>query len=456
MDFLTNVPAFLLALGAIVFIHEFGHHVVAKLCGVRVLTFSLGFGTRLWGFRHKGTDYRLSLVPLGGYVRMGGELPDEATGDPRDLLSKPRWQRILVYLAGPAMNIVLSISLFTLVFMIGIPIQALQEIPSIVGSIAEGSAAEEAGLVAGDRIVKVGGEEVEKWRDMEFVFQLSPEKPVTVELERQGQPLTTVLTPKREVSEGTAYGDAGIAPRLTLSISTVFADAPAHGAGFVAEDVLQAIDGEPIRDSRHFIDHIEGHGGRQVAVTVKRGAETLVLDVTPKADEEGHGKIGVEIMTSFHYRALPFGEAVMRSVEENVDIITKSLQILGKLLTNEISAKNSLSGPIEIAVISSRAAQRGFTNLLYVIGFLSTAIAFMNLLPIPVLDGGHISILLIESVMRRDMSILIKERLTQVGFMLLMALMAVVIFFDIEKRFDAAREREAAQQQEESATPEEP
>ncbi len=455
MEVLTNAPAFLLSLGAIVFIHEFGHHVVAKLCGVRVLTFSLGFGTRLWGFRHKGTDYRLSLIPLGGYVRMGGELPEEHTGDPQDLMSKPRWQRILVYLAGPAMNVVLSISLFTLVFMVGIPIQALQEIPSIVGSIEEDSAAEAAGLLPGDRIIKVGGEEVEKWRDMEFVFQLSPEKPVAVELEREGLPLSTTLTPKREVSEGTAYGDAGITPRLTLLISTVFADTPAESAGFVAEDVLRAIDGVEVRDSRHFIDFIEEHGGREVAVTVGRGEETLVLDVTPKADKEGKGKIGVEIMTRFHYRALPFGEAVVRSVEENVDIITKSLQILGKLLTGEISAKNSLSGPIEIAVISSRAAERGFLNLLYVIGFLSTAIAFMNLLPIPVLDGGHISILLIESVMRRDMSILVKDRLTRVGFMLLMALMATVIVFDIQKRLDANSEREAAQQQE-PAAPEEP
>ena len=147
--FLINAASFLFALCVIVFVHELGHHVVAKIFGVRVMVFSLGFGKRLWGFEHSGTDYRVSAVPLGGYVRMGGELPDERTGHPSDFLSKPRWQRVLVYLAGPAMNVVLSVALIAGVFTAGFEMQAMQGMPSVIGSVEDGSAGAQAGFTAG-------------------------------------------------------------------------------------------------------------------------------------------------------------------------------------------------------------------------------------------------------------------------------------------------------------------
>ena len=227
---LTSIPAFLFALGAIVFVHEFGHHLVAKLFGVRVMVFSLGFGKRLWGFERDGTDYRISAVPLGGYVRMGGELPDESTGDPSDFLSKPRWQRILVYLAGPAMNVVLSVGLIALVFAAGIDLQAMQDIPSVVGEVVEGSAAADAGLMAGDRIVRVNSQTVDKWKDVAFVFATSPERPVDVELERGGQTVLAVVTPVKVPRY--EFGDAGVYPKLLLRFVEVFRDSPAHTAGF--------------------------------------------------------------------------------------------------------------------------------------------------------------------------------------------------------------------------------
>lgn len=424
---LTNIPAFLFALGAIVFVHELGHHLVAKLFGVRVMVFSLGFGKRLWGFERDGTDYRISAVPLGGYVRMGGELPEERSGDPGDFLSKPRWQRILVYLAGPAMNVVLSVGLIALVFAAGIDLQAMQDIPSVVGQVEEDGAAAAAGLATGDRIVKVNGQAVDKWKDVAFVFATSAQRPVEVELEREGRTVLAVVTPVKVPRY--EFGDAGVYPKLLLRFIEVFSGSPAHTAGFEPGDEVRRVDERPVSDVQSFVDYIQARADTEVRIEVARDEELLTLAVVP-AMVEGKGQIGVQIGS---YRRLGVGEAIVESVKYNIEIVDKSLQILGMLFTNEIAPKSALSGPIEIAAWSGRAARRGLKDLLYTMGFLSISIGFMNLLPIPVLDGGHISILLVESLMRRDLSLVLKERITQLGFMMIMTLMAVVIFFDLSK-----------------------
>ncbi len=433
---LTSVPAFLFALGAIVFVHELGHHLVAKMFGVRVLVFSLGFGKRLWGFERRGTDYRLSLVPLGGYVRMGGELPEERTGDASDFLSKPRWQRILVYLAGPAMNVVLSVALIAAVFMAGIEMQAMQDIPAVIGVVEEGSAGEAAGLEPGDRIVRIGGEAVDKWKEVAFVFATSPERPVELELMRGDALVRAVVTPS--LVPRYEFGDAGVYPRLLLRMSRILPGSPAESAGFKSGDEVRRVDGRVMSDVDQFVAYVQARAATEIQLEVLRrkaspwkGAQDqrLTLAVVPE-DVSGKGRIGVEIGS---YRRLSVGEAVVESVKYNIEIVDKSIQLLGMLLTNKIAPKSALSGPIEIAAWSGRAAQRGFKDLLYTIGFLSISIGFMNLLPIPVLDGGHISILVVESLMRRDLSLGIKERITQLGFMMLMTLMAVVIFFDLSK-----------------------
>ncbi len=428
VDILINAGAFLFALSVIVFFHELGHHLVAKSFGVRVNTFSIGFGKRLWGFERAGTDYRVSAIPLGGYVRMGGELPDEATGDPSEFLSKPRWQRVLVYIAGPAMNVVLSVVLIAGLFMWGLQIQALQESPSVIGYVEEGSAGETAGLKAGDRVLTTNGEEVSLWNDFAFAVMTSPERPMTLEVERDDERFEVTLVPTRDPRY--EFGEAGLFPKLKLLVFDVFG-APAQSAGFEPGDELRSVDSQPLAGSQDFIDYIQAHADTEVLVEVFRGGERHMLTVTP-TDPDGDGKATIGVSLSF-YRELPFGEAIVESVKYNVGIVRQSVIIIGKLLSREISARSSLSGPIEIAAISGRAARSSFKDLLFTMGFLSISIGFMNLLPIPVLDGGHITILLIESVMRRDMSIAIKERVTQFGFMMLMVLMAMVIFFDIAK-----------------------
>ncbi len=424
---LIAVAAFLLVLGVIVFIHEFGHFAVAKLFGVRVLVFSLGFGKRLAGFDFRGTDVRLSAIPLGGYVQMWGDLPEDRSGSSDELTAKPRWQRILIYLAGPAMNVVLSVGLIAAAFMSGIAEQAYQDMPSVIGHVVEGSRAEAAGLVRGDQVIEVDGKPVDRWGDLMFALQLAPEKPVLLKVVGEGGEREVTVTP--EIIEPYAIGEAGIQPSFRTQVADVLVDTPADRAGLQQGDVLREVDGLPIYGPGDFIEYVQERPDVEVMITLERGDAVLETPVTPEMVED-RGQVGIRIGL---FRKLGFGEAVVASVRYNAEIVTKSVSLIGKLLTNEVAPKSALSGPIEIASISGRAAKRGWRELIFTMGFLSISIGFMNLLPIPVLDGGHITILLIESVIRRDLSTVIKERMTQVGFMLLMMLMVMVLYFDLAK-----------------------
>lgn len=429
---LTNILAFAFALGIIIFVHEAGHLLVAKGFGVRVLTFSLGFGKRLWGFKRGETEYRVSALPLGGYVRLGGENVEEATGDPREFLSKPRWQRILVYLAGPLMNVLLAIALFAALFMVGIEVPNLPSIPSLIGAVEPGSSAAKAGLQRGDRIVRVNGETVDRWQDVGFTLLTSPGRPVALEVDRGGKTFEAIVTPKRDPKY--EVGDsAGILPSVRPHITKVDASAPAGVAGFRIGDEIHAVNGRQVADAKDFVSYIEKQPGKRVDVEVARDGRQLTLTVVPRLDGK-IGRIGVGI--GLYQRYSP-GRAVIESLRYNGQIVRETFRVLGKIFSREISAKGALAGPIEIAVQSGEAARVGFKYLLHLMGFISISIAILNLLPIPILDGGQIFILMIEGVIRRDLSLRLKEVISQVGFVMILLLMAMVIWFDIMKRIPA-------------------
>lgn len=428
---LYSIFAFPFVLGIIVFVHEGGHFLVAKLFRVRVLVFSLGFGKRLAGFDYKGTDVRLSAIPLGGYVQMWGELPEDRTGLPDEFPAKPRWQRILIYLAGPAANVVLSVAVIAAVFMAGYGEQAYQEMPAVVGGVVEGSAAEAAGLRPEDRIIEVDGKAVDRWEDVSFMLQLAPEKTVPLVALRGEERLELAITPKR--METFEIGDHGIVPPFAAKVAEILEDTPADRAGFRPGDTLRQVDGLPIRNPDDFIAYVKDRAEIEIVVTVERGDTLIDLPVVP-ARIDDIGRIGISIGA---FRKLPLFEAIGASARYNVDIVRKSMTVLGKLLTNEVKPKSALSGPIEMMRWSGHAAKRGWRDLIFLTGFLSISIGFMNLLPIPVLDGGNIAILLFESVIRRDLSTVIKERVTQFGFMLLLMLMVMVLYFDLAKNLPA-------------------
>jgi regulator of sigma E protease len=432
-DILTDVLAFAFALGVIIVVHEAGHLMVAKAFGVRVLTFSVGFGRRLWGFQRGETEYRVSAIPLGGYVRLGGENPDEVTADPREFLNKPRWQRILVYVAGPAMNVVLAVLLFAALFMVGIEVMNLPDMPPLIGGVEEGSSAARAGLQRGDLILKAKGEPVENWQQVALTLIGSPERAVPLVVRRDGKAFAAAVTPGRVPKYD--MGDfAGLLPSIRPQIIQVFAGAPAAAAGFRPGDEVRAVDGRPIADSRAFVDAIAKRAGQRVEVEVARDGKPLTLTVIPK-DEGGAGKIGVQI--GFFQRYGP-ARAVVESVRYNIQTVRDTFEILGKIFTRQLSARGALAGPIEIAVQSGAAARSGFKYLLHLMGFISISIAIMNLMPIPILDGGQIFILLVEGVIRRDLSLRLKEIISQVGFVMILLLMFVVIWFDLMKNLPAS------------------
>jgi regulator of sigma E protease len=425
---LTNILAFAFALGVIIFVHEGGHLLMAKTFGMRVLTFSLGFGRRLWGFTRGETEYRVSAIPLGGYVRLGGENPEESTGDPREFLVKPRWQRILVYVAGPFMNVVLAVALFAALFMVGIAVPNPAGIPPVIGEVEPASSAAAAGIARADRIVAVNGEAVRSWQDLGFALLTSPDKPVRLTVERGARRFEATVTPRRDPRY--EVGDfAGLFPSVRPQITKIEPGAPAAAAGFRVGDEIRAVDGHPIADSQDFVAHIQKRAGQRVEIQVLRDGRLLTLPVVPKL-ENGRGLIGV--VPGFYQRYSP-GQAIVESVRYNVQIVTETFRMIGKIFTRQISAKGALAGPIEIAAESGAAARTGFKYLLHLMGFISISIAILNLMPIPILDGGQIFILLIEGVIRRDLSLRLKEVIAQVGFVMILLLMFVVIWFDLSK-----------------------
>ena len=427
-DILTNALAFVFALGVIIVVHEAGHLMVAKAFGVRVLTFSVGFGRRLWGFRRGETEYRVSAIPLGGYVRLGGENPDEVTDDPREFLNKPRWQRVLVYLAGPAMNVVLAILLFAALFMVGIEVMNLPDMPPIIGGVEEGSSAAKAGIQRGDLILRIREEPVDNWQDVMLALMGSPEQPLPLTMRRGHQTFQTQVTPSRIPRYDT--GDlAGLLPSVRPQIVKVLEGEPAEAAGFQPGDEIRAVDGRPVMDNQAFVDAISPRAGQPVRVDLVREGKPLSLTVVPRK-EGSSGRIGVQI--GFFQRYGP-ARAFVESVRYSVQMVEDTFTILGKIFTRELSARGALAGPIEIAAQSGAAARLGFKYLIHLMGFISVSIAFMN----PILDGGQIFILMVESVIRRDLSLRLKEIISQVGFVMILLLMFVVIWFDLVKNLPA-------------------
>jgi len=431
IDILGNTLTFLFALGLIIFVHEAGHLLVAKYFDVRVLTFSLGFGKRLWGFRRGETDYRVALIPLGGYVQMAGEEENEASDDPRDFVNKPRWQRILVYIGGPFMNVVLSVLLIAAVFTVGIPVPIPADAPPVIGTVVEDSAGERAGLLEGDLIVSMEGTPVEDWDEVNFRFLTSPGNEVPVEVVRGEERVSVVVVPEKVPQ--LEYGDAGVYPKSLPRIEAVLPGRPAAAAGLLAGDIVRRLDRKPILNQADFIESLQESPGQEVLLEIVRNEAVLEIPVTP-ADVDGKGQIGVNVGQETYLQRYPPLEALRESVKFNVETVQRTFVVLGKLFSGEMAAKSAFSGPIDIASMSGAAARSGAERLFFLIGLISISIGILNLLPVPVLDGGQIVILLIESIRQRDLSIGLKERINQVGFFMIVALMVMVLYFDIAKR----------------------
>ncbi|HVR42205.1 MAG TPA: RIP metalloprotease RseP [Thermoanaerobaculia bacterium] len=422
----TNLFAFILVLGFLIFAHEAGHFVVAKLFRVRVLVFSFGFGKRLFGFERGGTDYRVSLIPLGGYVRMAGDTPeDEREGADDEFLSKPKWQRFLILIAGPAANILIAVLFLAGLLMSGR--EVLRESQPVIGSVVAGKPAELAGLRVGDRIVEVDEEPVDTWDEVRLVISMSPGTPLPLRYERAGELRTTTLTPERVVTDYGVSGVAGIAPFLTTRIGKVLPGTAAEEAGIRPGDEIVAVNGVPVTQLLEIEEQLEESRGKPAALTLRRAADRIEATLRPPKSEEAPYP---GFIPPTEIRKLGPVEALRESVEQNVKMTKYTFAVIARLFRAEGSVKD-FSGPLSIARISGEMLRTGLQALIFLMATISLQLGILNLLPIPILDGGHIFILLFEGILGRDLSLTTKERLFRVGFAFLAALMIVVLFNDV-------------------------
>jgi regulator of sigma E protease len=428
---MTTLLSFIFVLGVLIFVHELGHFMMARRIGVRVLTFSLGFGPKILTIKRGDTDYCISAIPLGGYVKMAGENPeDNRTGASDEFLSKTKWQRFQVLVMGPVMNLALAWIVMAVVLYQGAPVPVFSEEPVVVGSFTDTSVARAAGLEVGDRVVAVDGREISDWDDFAMVIATKAARPVTLRVERQGSTIERQLTPA-SVSKF-EIGDIGIHPRLHPQITGLSAGEPAEAAGIRPGDVIVGAGGEPNVSYARLIEHIKANADRPLVLDIRRDGAITKITVTPhKVD--GTIRIGAT-MNAGEMRTINPGpiEALRLSAIQNWEWTQLILTTLKGLFTRETPVRQ-LMGPVGIAEMSGNAASAGWISLFTLMAMISLNLGLLNLMPVPVLDGGHILILALEGVSRRDFSMKVKEKMLLVGFVLLVTLMVTVIYNDLTR-----------------------
>jgi regulator of sigma E protease len=426
----TTLLAFAFVLGVLVFVHELGHFLMARWHGVRVLTFSLGFGPKLAKVKRGDTEYAISAIPLGGYVKMAGENPeDQRTGSSDEFLSKSKWQRFQILIMGPAMNLALAVILMAVVLMQGAQVPSYEDEPVVVGKVEAGSAAERAGLQSGDVILAVNDEEVPTWNRFFLTIGTKADRDVQLRVLRDGAEQRITARP---AGQGRfQVGELGVLPDVYPSVSAVVPGSPAEKAGLKARDVIVAINNERMVFSNDVVQVITKNVDRPVELRIRRDGVEQSYTVTPAQDGD-RVRVGIDIANeTTTFRPGPL-EAFGLSVQRNIEFSGLILKTLWGLVVGETSPKQ-LMGPVGIAQLSGESAQQGWVTLFALMASISLNLGLLNLMPVPVLDGGHILIMGLEAIARRDFSIQVKEKMFLVGFMLLMALMVTVIYNDLTR-----------------------
>jgi regulator of sigma E protease len=467
-DFFVSAVAFIVLVGVMVVVHEFGHFLVAKLCGVRVEAFSVGFGPRLFGVKYGDTDYKVCLLPLGGFVKMTGENPGEAaypnvavnglpgaidsdvdrtediqTGtpaqDPGSLMAHPRWQRMLIVLAGPISNFVLAFVLMVIYF------NFVNEVPDIPTTklewVTPGSAADQAGMKTGDVIAsfdRVAHPDYQRFHDL---AGNDANKTVPVTVDRNGMSFQTSLhLPGRIDAQHDDLSKAGMFVQYTQSpiqIDQVSSGSPAQKAGLQSGDKIVSVDGHEFHTVLPLVDYMQTGKGKPVTLTIERKGATLAPIVVQPYAQDGGWRLGFlpAAPENLPVRAEPmdFSSAVGESRDFCAENSLLIVNVLEKLLTHQVSVKQ-LSGPVGIAVAAGQAVKEPYWSAKFgLAASISLNLGIFNLLPFPILDGGMLLLLLIESIMRRDISMIVKERIYQAAFVVLVAFFAFIMFNDVSK-----------------------
>jgi regulator of sigma E protease len=477
MDLLIGVS---LVLGLMILIHEWGHFIAARIFGVRVDVFSIGFGPRLFGWKSGNTDYRISIIPLGGYVRMAGQDPTEIDSPDRwsasraaaaaeapgkvmdtvqtaaetalrvppteigeyatvaadELMSKPRWQRAVISAAGPAVNLVFPILLLTVYFVaIGIPYPIFENKPVVVTAVPANSPAAHSGLAPGDQVIAINGEQHPDWTEAaKLVTSAEPNTKVSVEVETAGQRKTLEIPVGAQKDTEQVLGFAPMKPIL----EDVAPGMPASRGGLKEGDVIVAVDGQPIQWWGQFTERVRGSGGKTLSLDIERKGQPLHLTVTPQAGATERGEtvyqIGVQVHEDTAYRRVAFGEGVKFAAVSTYETIDSTIGVVGKLFSGRVSVKQ-LQSVVGISRAAGQAVHRGVWAVITLMVLISVNLGILNLLPIPILDGGNILLLAIEGGLRRDLSMAFKERFVQVGLVFLLVLFAIVMYNDVARLF---------------------
>jgi regulator of sigma E protease len=427
---LANLWWYLIVIAVIVLVHEFGHFIVARIFRVRVDIFSFGFGPRLFGLRIGDTEFRCSAIPIGGYVRMA----DAESDGSRAVTAKPRWQRILIALAGPSINVVLSVGLLAGLFMVRFPQRAITRDPVVEWLDPNGPAAK-SGVREGDHIVQIDGIAHPAWEDIELREMADVGRPESVWVRRGDSRLHLFVKPSYDPKR--AIGYLGWGQRSAVRIAGVVRGIPADRAGLRSGDILVSVAGRTLNAPAHLQEALAEAAGIPIEITFLHDGQSINTQITAQPAHSGSGgqtswMIGVSLEPAYGFIKLPARAAIVESVRKNLQMAVLIVEFLDGVFEQRMPAR-SIDGPIEIAEISGQAARAGAPALLQLVAAISLNLAVFNLLPVPILDGGVILVLLVEASLRHDLGFKVKDAVARAGFAFLVVLTALAIYNDIAK-----------------------
>lgn len=444
-DIVIAILAVLFVFGVAINIHEFGHFIVGKMFGMRIETYSFfGIGKMVWKFRRGNTDYGIARYPIGAYVKFygdeatssleGGSSTDESVPESELFEFRPRWQKFLVMVGGPFMNIILALAIpFGMAFVYGVPSNPAP----IVAVITAGGAADKAGIKVGDRVVAFEGVENPSWNGIEKDALLIPEKEVPITVERDGQKVNLKITPTKVTEQGQSAGFLNMAVDAGVFIGRVEPKTPAEEAGLQRFDRILNINGEKVESSQAIKDLVQKHKENPIKITIERQGKIVDLTASVRKLSDGTERLGIGFERPLEPATL--ATATSHAFQSNWDILRMTAKALGQVGTGERSARDSVSGPIGIVqVIAQMATTAGFAGLLFLLGLISLNLGIMNLLPIPLLDGGQIVLLGVEKVLSwfgKTLSMGLRDKINMTGFAILILLMVFTTFNDISRFF---------------------
>ncbi len=435
-----NILIGLVVLGVIILVHEWGHFIVARLFGVRVDVFSIGFGPRLFGIKRGATDWRFSALPLGGYVRMAGQdITDidsgdtKPTGAPDELLSKTRWQRALISFAGPAVNLIFPLLLLGIYYVaVGLPSDNALSKPIVITAFPVAQSTNPSGLQPGDTVVSINGTKNPTWEQaLGISLQAAPGSTLKLQVSNNGT-TREVDVPSSTNPYARTFGYSPIPP----TIGEVAIGTPADRAGLHDGDIVRAVDGQKIQYWDQFVDLVRNSGGKTLQLDVDRNGQHVALSVTPQKGitdgAENYYQIGIQREFALSYERVGPIKAIKAATLQTASIVTQTIGVVGKLLSGRVSVKQ-LQSVVGISRTAGQAVAQGSFAIIEFMALISVNLGILNLLPIPILDGGHIVLLSLEGLRRRDFSLAFKERLIQVGLVFLLALIAYVMYNDVAR-----------------------